>query len=328
MPSGSGMKVGIGLIGVGRHGSRYVHHLLHDLPGVTLAAICRRRVGEGLAAENVPVYSDYHAMIDDPRVHAVVVVTHPSLCRDICLAAVRAGKPILIEKPLAMCGEETRAMVAAADKAGVLLMTAQTMRFDPTILLLKEQLVTIGPLQSATLISHIDTKANIPAGTATALPLGALLEIGIHLLDLVRFLSGEEVVEVQCRMSPLASLAPETRATAQLRTVDGLNCLLDIARVESQRVGRTEWVGGGGSVTADWVQRRVTRSADRGPVDEWTVEPRPTVLATLQAFVLAVETGMPPPVTGLDGCRAVELADACYRSAERGGTWIPVSTVF
>ena len=98
------MSLGIGLIGVGRHGSRYVHHLLHDLPGVTLAALCRKRIGEGLASlprTEIPVYGDYRSLIADPMVEAVVVVTPPSLCPEICLAAVKAGKPILIEKPLA-----------------------------------------------------------------------------------------------------------------------------------------------------------------------------------------------------------------------------------
>lgn len=312
--------LGIGLVGVGRHGSRYVQHLLHDLPGAALAAVCRRTVGEPLPGYEIPVFGDYRAMIADPRVQAVVVVTPPSLCHDICLAAVRAGKPILIEKPLATTGTEARAMVGAADQAGVLLMTAQTLRFDPAILLLKEQVRTIGPLQSAVLTSHIETKANVLPGSAAPVPLGALLELGVHLLDLVRFLTGEEIVEVRSMMAPMPSSAPEIEAKVELRTAGGVSCVLDIARVESRRVGTAEWVGTAGCVIADWPQRKVTRITASGRSDEWTVDPRPTVLATLEAFVRAIRTGMPPPVTGLDGCRAVEAADACYRSAAQGGT--------
>jgi predicted homoserine dehydrogenase-like protein len=53
---------GIGLIGVGRHGSRYIQHLLDGIPGAHLAALCRKRVGEGLesfSSGGVPVYGDY-----------------------------------------------------------------------------------------------------------------------------------------------------------------------------------------------------------------------------------------------------------------------------
>ncbi|HSA61539.1 MAG TPA: Gfo/Idh/MocA family oxidoreductase [Nitrospiraceae bacterium] len=317
-------ELGIGLVGVGRHGSRYVQHLLHDLPGVTLAAICRRRAEEPLPGAAVPVYSDYRSMIADPRVQAVVVVTPPSLCRDICLAAVRERKPVLIEKPLAMTGADARAMMAAANQANVLLMTAQTLRFDPSILLLREQLKTIGPVQSAILTSHIETRANVIPGATGPAPVGALLELGIHLLDLVRFLTGEEILKVQCTMTPDPSKAPEALVRAKLQTTGGVICALDIARVESSRVGTAEWAGINGTVTADWPKRRVMRTDIHGTSESWTVESCPTVLATLQAFVQAIRTSTPPPITGLDGCRAVEAADACYQSAGLGGLWVEV----
>jgi predicted dehydrogenase len=57
---------------------------------------------------------------------------------------------------------------------------------------------------------------------------------------------------------------------------------------------------------------------------EWVVPPQQTILATLHAFVHAIETKTPPPITGRDGCRAVEVADACYRSAELHGARVSV----
>jgi predicted dehydrogenase len=57
---------------------------------------------------------------------------------------------------------------------------------------------------------------------------------------------------------------------------------------------------------------------DRNRVEEWSVPDRPTVVAALEAFVNALRTGAAMPITGLDGLRAVELADACYASAAAG----------
>jgi len=324
------MPLGIGLIGVGRHGSRYVHHLLHDLPEVTLAALCRKRVGEGLASlprTEIPVYGDYHSLIDDPMVEAVVVVTPPSLCPEICLAAVKAGKPILIEKPLAQTGREARAMVTAAEEAGLLLMTAQTMRFDSTILLLKDHLPEIGRLRYATFTSRIETKASAQALSPIPGQRGALLEFGIHLLDLVPFLTGEEVVDVRCELDQLPTVAPETMAIVQVQTTSGIRCVMDIARVVAGRVARTEWVGAGGQIAADWFHQRVTGVIGDNSPTEWVVQPEQTILATLRAFVHAIETRTQPPITGRDGCRAVEVADACYRSAEQGGISVSVSSL-
>ena len=319
MDNRSSTPLGIGLVGVGRHGSRYVQHLLHDLPGVALTAICRRSGGGSYPGTQIPVFDDYRAMIADRRVHAVVVVTPPSLCHPICLTAVEAGKAILIEKPLALNGRDARSMVAAAKQRHVPLMTAQTMRFDPTIMLLREQLHTIGPLTSASLVSHIETKANLMTGTNGPVAVGALLELGVHLLDLIRFLTGEEILDVQCRMAPAPHIGPEIQVQAQVTTSGGIRCALDVARVETQRQGSTEWRGTIGTIKADWVARTLTKIAEDGASRTWSLQARPTILATLEAFVQAIRTNTVPPITGLDGCLAVEAADACYRSAARDG---------
>jgi predicted dehydrogenase len=320
------MPLGIGLIGAGRHGSRYIHHLLHDLPGVNLAALCRKRIEEGLpslSTTEIPVYGDYRALIADPMVEAVVVVTPPSLCFEICVEAVKAKKPILIEKPLAPTGREARAMVTAAEEAGLLLMTAQTLRFDSTILLLKEHLAEIGRFRYATFTSRIETKA----GAQGALPIpgqrGALLEFGVHLLDLVPFLTGEELADVRCELDQV----PDTMAIVQAHTVSGLRCVMDLARVGVGRVARTEWMGTKGQIAADWFHQRVSGFIGDSAPFERAVQPQRTILATLRAFIRAIETNSPPPITGRDGCRAVEVADACYRSAELGGASVNVASL-
>ena len=321
------MPLRIGLIGAGRHGSRYIHHLLHDLPGVSLAALCRKRIGESLpslSTTKIPIYGDYRALIADPLVEAVVVVTPPSLCLEICLEAVKAKKPILIEKPLASTGREARMMVAAAEEAGLLMMTAQTLRFDSTILALKKHLPEIGSFRYATFTSRIETKASAHVRSPITGQRGALLEFGIHLLDLVPFLTGEEVVAVRCELDQLPTVAPDTMAIVQAQTASGLRCVLDVARVVTGRVARTEWVGTAGQIAADWFHQRVTCAIDNTAPLEWAVQPQQTILATLRAFVHAIETNTPPPITGREGCRAVEVADACYRSAELGGVTVTV----
>jgi len=324
------MPLKIGLIGAGRHGSRYIHHLLHDLPGVSLAALCRKRIGEGLPSfpiTEIPVYGDYRDLIGDPGVEAVVVVTPPSLCPEIFLAALKARKPILIEKPLAPTGREARMMVTAAEEAGLFLMTAQTLRFDSAILMLKDHLPEIGRLRYATLTSRIETKADAQLQSPMPGQCGALLEFGVHLLDLVPFLTGEEVIAVRCELDQLPTVAPDTTAIVQIQTASGLRCVLDIARVVAGRVARTEWVGTQGQIAADWFHHRVSGViGDKGPV-QWAVQPQYTVLAALRAFICAIETNSPPPISGGDGCRAVEIADACYRSAELGGASVNVSSL-
>jgi predicted dehydrogenase len=116
-------------------------------------------------------------------------------------------------------------------------------------------------------------------------------------------------------------------AIVQAQTVGGMQCVMDIARVAAGRVARTEWVGTQGQIAADWFHHRVSGVIGDTAPFEWAVQPQQTILATLRAFVHAIETNSPPPITGHDGCRAVEMADACYRSAELGGAVVSVSSL-
>ena len=146
------------------------------------------------------------------------------------------------------------------------------------------------------------------------------MEIGIHLLDLVRFLLEDEVTEVRCEFDTREAGASESRAWASLRTAGGIPCLIEVSRLASGRVGRAEWLGRDGQLVADWVHHRLRRLWAGTKEEEQVVEGRATLIDTVTQFLKALDADEPMPVTGLDGLRAVEIADACYESAETGKT--------
>lgn len=318
--------IGIGLIGVGRHGLRYARHIVNDLPGASLRAVCRQHPEQGFELSGAPeitVYGKAELLIADPDVDVVVVVTPPIFALDICRSAVEAHKPLLIEKPLATTAADARAMVAMACEAGVALMTAQTLRFDHTIQEMKTLLPRIGRSERVHLISRIEKRKTAPGHADGYGKRGALLEIGVHMLDLVRFMTGEEVDEVRCTMDVRPAVSPETAASIRLVTSGGTTCCIEIARVSSGRVGRADWWGANGRLEVDWGACRVS-CHDGSGIHEFDVPPSQTVLAAVTAFLEAVRNGSPMPVTGEDGCRAVEIAEACYRSAQLGGAPVTV----
>ncbi len=318
--------LGIGLIGLGHHGSRYARHILADLPDARLAAVSRRRSdqGHGLAlARAVPCYADYHELIADPHVEAVVVVTPPALNRDICLSVARAKKALLIEKPLAITADDARAIARASAQSGRVMMTAHTLRFDAAIVALRARQSQAGELQYLNLVSRME-----PHGVSEDIRgfggRGCLLETGIHLLDLVRVLTADEVHTVSCDMDLVPPHGAERRIVGRLTTSHGLVCALDVSRVSSGRIGRIELIGAAGQLSADWCGQRLVQVSARHGAGEWPTVSEPTVLGTLRAFVRSVRAGLPPPVTIEDGKRAVEIAEACYASAQQGGRSVPV----
>ena len=322
-------SIGIGLIGLGRHGSRYATHLLNDsIPRAHLTAVCRRNRDEGASfadRHGLRFHEDYRQLIADPAVHAVVVVTPPALTPQICLEAVRARKAILIEKPLACTGRSAKEMAEAAEAAGVPLMTAQTLRFDGAVLALQAELPKAGRCRYMMLTNRIEPKVDGAAEARHYGGRGVLLEIGIHLIDLVRFLAREEVSEVRCEMERPAPDVPEVRALVTFRTPSQLSGVLDVSRVSAGRAARVEWIGEDGQMIADWTHHRLTRVLVGGKIEERSVDSNPTVLAALRAFADALGRGSAMPITGRDGQRAVEIADACYESAE-SGRWVRVNS--
>lgn len=320
------MPLGVGLIGLGHHGSRYAKHLLRDLSDASLVAVCRRRAGKGIEipeAAAVPCYSDYHELIADPRVEAVVVVTPPALNRDICMSVAQVKKALLVEKPLATTAEDARAIMQAAQGSGQVMMTAQTLRFDAAVTTLRERQAEAGALQYLSLASRMEPHETNEQERGFG-GRGCLLETGIHLLDLIRLVTNDEIHTVSCEMDSVTPGGAERRMLGRLTTRGGVTCLVDVSRVSSGRIGRVELIGNDGQLAADWCGQRVTRVSAHHGAGEWPTVAEPTVLSTLRAFVRSVHENVPPPITIEDGKRAVEIAEACYASAGQGGLVVTV----
>ena len=314
-------SVGLGVVGMGRHGSRYVKHLLEGVPGCHLAAVSRRDEAAGRAfaeRHGVPFFADWRELVTRPEVEAVVAVTPPGLNREICLAAARAGKPMLIEKPLSLTATEGREMVGAARTAGVALMTAQTLRFTPVLERLRATLPLIGPLEYLCLVMRAERPPHHWLDDPAQAGGGVLLEIGIHLLDLIRYLTGEEAVEAAGELLQRHTTRVEDLAQVRFRLASGLPCYVEVSRVSGGRVCRVEAVGQAGQLIADVDRSLLTRTEGRAIVAAESVPDRPTVVIVLEAFARSLATGTPVPVSGEDGLCAVAMAEACYRAAREG----------
>ena len=131
-------------------------------------------------------------------------------------------------------------------------------RSDAALLALKARLSTVGPRQYLVLTNRVEPRPEVTRNPTDYAGRGVLLEIGIHQLDLIRFLTGEEVAEVRCEMDRSSAGSPESRALVSLRTTGHLPCLVDVSRVTSGRVSRAEWVGADGQMIADWVRHQVS----------------------------------------------------------------------
>jgi predicted dehydrogenase len=134
-------KVGVGVIGVGGISSHVHLPGLRLSPHAEIVALCDsdkdRLQQQAQAYGVVHTFSSYEELLQDPAVDAVVVATPTLLHAPIALAAIAAGKHVLVEKQLGMNYAETVRMYEAAKSAGVRHMTAFTYRFVPAMRYLK-----------------------------------------------------------------------------------------------------------------------------------------------------------------------------------------------
>ena len=157
----------LAVVGLGFMGSTHLK-ALGKVPGATLVAVCshdERKLagdlsavkgnlggaGEQLDFRAVRKYREPDALLADPEIEAVDLCLPTDLHETVAVAAMRAGKHVLVEKPMALDGASADRMIAESEKRGRVLMTAQVLRFFPEYLALEEAVKRpdLGTMRSA-----------------------------------------------------------------------------------------------------------------------------------------------------------------------------------
>ncbi|QRM40516.1 Gfo/Idh/MocA family oxidoreductase [Rhizobium rhizogenes] len=138
--------IGVGVIGCGEIAQLMHLTIIHELPELKIAALCdlSETVLDALGSQYgvAARYRDYHDLLVDPAVDAVVICTFDH--GPVVAAAIKAGKHFIVEKPLAFTAEEARPLVAAAEASGLVAIIGYMKLYDPGYRLGLEQLARIG----------------------------------------------------------------------------------------------------------------------------------------------------------------------------------------
>ncbi|GKS58437.1 hypothetical protein YTPLAS18_19640 [Nitrospira sp.] len=207
-------------------------------------------------------------------------------------------------------------MVEAMRLASTPLMVAHTLRFDRALRGFRAYLPSVGALRSLAVTLTVPGRSRLP-GNPGFLGRGPLLDLGVHVLDLVRWLTGAEVRQVLCRLDPADPSRMEETAEVELTLGTGCQCVLHVGWRGTERIGSATAEGDQGRATVDWRARTLAYTSLSGSIVQQSFDETATILETLEGFLTAVLKGTPMPVSALDALEAVRLVDACYESARR-----------
>jgi myo-inositol 2-dehydrogenase/D-chiro-inositol 1-dehydrogenase len=327
------MSLRIGGVGAGIRGADHVRTLQCFVRGAEVVAVAdvdANRAREAAAGPGARPYDDALALITDPDVDAVVIASHDSVHAEQVVAAVRAGKPVLCEKPLApTLAEGLRVLREIGDTGAALLSLGFMRRFDPGYVALRTAIDdrTVGAL---VLVHNVSRGVSAgPGATSESSVTGS----AVHEFDVVPWLLRSPVVEVTWA-APRCSSQVEGLADPQLmtlRTADGvLSTVETFLNARSGYVIRCEVVGETGSVSLTEPARVVVDAAQTrsiGYAADWRPRFADAYRLELQAWVDAVRAGLPTPLaTAHDGVAASAVAEAVIASMHDGGRVTKVET--
>ena len=326
----SGPPLRMAVIGVGVIGTAHARRLAGGVAGTTLVAVADENPdrAQAIATElGVDAARSVPHLLDRPDIDAVVVAVPSGLHAAVAVAALEAGRHVLLEKPIDITVDAADQILDAERRSGRTLTVASQRRFAPENQFVFQAIrdgllgtVTSATVEVALWRSQEYYDSGSWRGTWELDGGGALMNQGVHLVDLALWLLGD-VDEVYAYAGLLAHERIEVEdtiaITARLRGGALLTFLATTAAYDSRPI-RYAVHGERGSVAVEAERLCHFVSASGAEPPPFHGPPVDLPAAQLTDFVAAVQTGGPPLVTGRQARSAVSFIEAAYRSADAG----------
>jgi myo-inositol 2-dehydrogenase / D-chiro-inositol 1-dehydrogenase len=314
------LTIRIGLVGAGVMGADHARTIVADVGGAELAAIhdtdmARARSVARSCGDARPVETA-EQLVTDPEIDAVLVCSPDETHASLAISCIDAGKPVLVEKPLAATLEECRAVIAAEMKGGRRLVQVGFMRrFDPGYLAMKDVLAQ-GRLGAPLFFHCVHRNAVGPEYLTSEL---VIANSAVHEIDIARFLLDEEFATVTVTSPRASRKAPRRQPQfIVLETRDGV--VVDIEVFVDATYGyevRGEMVCEAGAMMLAPSPVITTREAGHEifPVEpDWRARFKAAYQEQIRGWVDSIRGGKPRGSSAWDGYAASLTAAACLEA--------------
>jgi len=331
----------VGIIGAGNIAGFHVNGYRDAGAEVRVVAdVDQSRAASLASGTGAEVYADYHDLLTRPEVDAVSICLPNHMHFEAAVAALRAGKHVLCEKPMTTTLDDARKLVELAGETRRCMQIAYMKRFLPAFQTGRAALSEIGNILSATVkVFHYFPESSwahdgrpwglkkLSAGG------GPLVHSGSHIIDILNWWLGPvEAVSSRIRYKPGQDIDDYTAAT--MITASGVTIFFECGWLPLSHVGyfrdgwdeRIEVTGDRGRVElfSTWWHRtdmspfvRIYKEGE--PAREVYAPPTNGFAAEVKAFVEACSNGGHTKPDAADGLAVQEVIEALYRSSEMGG---------
>lgn len=321
----------IAILGFGHHAVRRLLPAFARSSDTKLVGMWRRNLAA--AAEDCAVHKIEHCfasreeLCSSPEVDAVFITSPDAMHLGDALLAMKNGKAVLCEKPLAMNAGEAAEMAAAAKSEGVYFGVAQNFRYNLSLEFMREQIAAglVGQPQIAQahfcyVAQNAPRKWIADGSLACGGPIG---DVGVHSIDALRYILQAEVLNVSTLARPdELSGNVEAYAAMQLEMTKGIFAHV-VANARAPYRTLLEVIGSDGVLTAESgfsVDRpvEVVQRKNGQVVSSWTFDNVDGYVRMLDGFAAAVRNAGDFLATGEDGVRNMRVLDAAYLSWKSG----------
>ena len=221
-------KLRIGVIGLGWFGEIHCETII-GVPNLELAALCTRNperlnaLGDKFGVTKR--YRDYNDMLADPEIDAVSICTMWDQHTEPAIAALKAGKHVFLEKPIASTVEDANKIVAASKGAKGILFIGHIVRFNPRYRAAK-QAIDAGRIGK---IVAMSSRRNIPAAWTTTIldKIGPIVGDAIHDTDIMLWLTGDRIVSAYAQTADVRGLKNPDIGQTMYRFAGGATATLE-----------------------------------------------------------------------------------------------------
>ena len=304
-------KLNVAVIGTGIWGINHVR-VYKELDSFNLVAICdvnKERVKAVAEKNNAIPYTDSSLMLKREEIDAVSVCTWSTVLAKQALMSLEAGKHVLVEKPMAASVSEGESLLKVAESSGLILTVGFLMRFIPGLQRIRENIQnkSIGDLVSA-------SAKRVSQWPERIGDVGVVKDISIHDIDVMRYISNEDPVNVYAKTGSRSYRKFEDFAQIMLTYESGKSAFIESNWLTPYKTRTLSVTGSEAIMRLDYLTQELWIENEKE-----SLQPRFTVSEPLkeelQHFSDCILYKKTPITTGLDGVKALQIATAALKSS-------------